>query len=70
MDEKISVFVEQKKEGQLLHLLMENQIDMLMEIFLASSLPQFEKERVCKRVEEMKLALKAAEKAEDKNENA
>ena len=37
---------------------------MLLEIFLASSLPQFEKDRVCKKVEEMKRSLNATDETE------
>lgn len=61
LDQKISTVCTQKKEKEALYELMHGQIDMLLEIFLASSLPQFEKDRVCKRVEEMKRSLKAAE---------
>ncbi len=57
LDEKISSFGDQQKETRLLHETMKGQIEMLQEIFLVSSLPQFEKDRVCKRVEEMKRAL-------------
>ena len=70
IDEKISSFGDQKKETQLLHEVMKGQIEMLQEIFLVSSLPQFEKERICKRVEEMnrtlqKIAPVEAEHAEE-----
>ena len=64
MDEKISAVCMQKKEKEVMRELMHGQIDMLLEIFLASSLPQFEKDRVCKKVEEMKRSLKAAESLE------
>ena len=64
LDEKISAVCMQKKEKEVMRELMHGQIDMLLEIFLASSLPQFEKDRVCKKVEEMKRSLKAAESLE------
>lgn len=64
LDEKISSVCAEKKEKKELCELMRGQIDMLLEIFLASSLPQFEKDRVCKKVEEMKRSLKAAESLE------
>ena len=48
----------------MLHELMLGQVEMLQEIFLVSSLPQFEKDRICKRVEEMKHELKKIAPAE------
>lgn len=56
-EEKISMLDDQKKENEKLGILMNAQVDLLLDVFLSSSLPQFEKERVCKRAEEMKAAL-------------
>ena len=64
LDEKISAVCMQKKEKEVMRELMHGQIDMLLEIFLASSLPQFEKDRVCKKVEEMKRSLNATDETE------
>ena len=69
LDEKISSFGDQKAESAILHELMLGQVEMLQEIFLVSSLPQFEKDRICKRVEGMRnelnrLALPEASHAE------
>ena len=65
LDEKIELIGDQKEESRLLHELMNGQIDMLLEIFLASSLPQFEKDRVSKHVEKMRLALRSDERTEE-----
>ena len=64
LEEKIAVTCSEKKEKKELCELMRGQVDMLLEIFLASSLPQFEKDRVCKKVEEMKQSIRAAENEE------
>ena len=64
LDEKISAVCMQKKEKEVMRELMHGQIDMLLEIFLASSLPQFEKDRVCKKVEELKRSLNATDETE------
>jgi hypothetical protein len=64
LDEKISAVCMQKKEKEVMRELMHGQIDMLLEIFLASSLPQFEKDRVCKKVEEMKRSLSVTDETE------
>ena len=65
LDEKIGLLGDQKEENRLLHELMNGQVDMLLEIFLASSLPQFEKDRVSRQVEKMKLALLTGEHTEE-----
>lgn len=64
LNKKISEFGDQKAEALMLHELMLGQVEMLQEIFLVSSLPQFEKDRICKRVEEMKRDLKRIAPAE------
>ncbi len=57
IETKLDAFGDQKGEIEKLHLLMEGQVDMLRDIFLSSALPQFEKDRVFGRVEEMKATL-------------
>ena len=64
LNEKVSSLGDQKAEALMLHELMLGQVEMLQEIFLVSSLPQFEKDRICKRVEEMKHELKKIAPAE------
>ena len=64
LNEKVSSLGDQKTEALMLHELMLGQVEMLQEIFLVSSLPQFEKDRICKRVEEMKHELKKIAPAE------
>lgn len=59
VEERIAALGDQKTETEILRELMRGQVDMLYDIFLCSSLPQFEKDRVGKRVEEMKRLLEA-----------
>lgn len=59
VEEKIAALGDHKTESEILRELMRGQVDMLYDIFLSSSLPQFEKDRVGKRVEEMKRLLEA-----------
>lgn len=59
VEEQIDALKAEKDSCEVLKALMRGQVDMLYDIFLCSSLPQFEKERVGKRVEEMKLLLQA-----------
>ncbi len=59
VEERIAALGDQKTESEILRELMRGQVDMLYDIFLSSSLPQFEKDRVGKRVEEMKRLLEA-----------
>lgn len=61
IEDKLDDASMQKSEGERLRLLMEGQVELLSDIFLSSSLPQFEKERVCKRVEQMRAALRSTE---------
>ena len=63
--QRLDLFEEQKKEGESLRLLLEGQVDMLCDIFLSSALPQFEKDRVFGRVEEMKAVLHRSTEVED-----
>ena len=44
-------------ENAKLRIIMSAQVDMLYDIFVCSSLPEFQKERVCERIKEMKEAL-------------
>jgi hypothetical protein len=57
VEERLSILDDQKNENEIFKELLRGQVDMLYDIFLSSSLPQFEKDRVGKRVEEMKQAL-------------
>ena len=60
VESQIDAIKTKKEESEIFRELMRGQVDMLYDIFLCSSLPQFEKERVGKRVEEMKLLLEAS----------
>lgn len=70
IEQKLSAVSEQKEEGERLRLLMEGQVELLCDVFLSSSLPQFEKERVCNRVEQMKRALRQEAPAKGGDGNA
>lgn len=70
IEQRMSAVSDQKGEGERLRLLMEGQVELLCDIFLSSSLPQFEKERVCKRVEEMKRVLRQKDSAQGGKGNA
>ena len=57
VEQKLIDLGDQKSENEIFRTLLRGQVDMLYDIFLSSSLPQFEKDRVGKRVEEMRLML-------------
>ena len=57
VEKRLAILDDQKNENEIFKELLRGQVDMLYDIFLSSSLPQFEKDRVGKRVEEMKKAL-------------
>ncbi len=64
IEKRLDALGDQKSESERLRLLMSGQVEMLRDIFLSSALPQFEKDRVCKRVEEMKAALQRSDRGD------
>lgn len=57
VEQQLDALGDQKTESEVFREILRGQVDMLYDIFLSSSLPQFEKDRVGKRVEEMRKAL-------------
>ena len=49
--------IEEGNEGKILNTVMRSQVDMLYEIFMSSSLPQYQKEVVGERISEMRKSL-------------
>jgi hypothetical protein len=60
IEQKLSFIEAKAKENEQTKAVLEGQMDMLCEVFLSSSLPQFEKDRVSQRLERMKRALHPA----------
>lgn len=67
VEEKLAALGDQKSESEIFKELIRGQVDMLYDIFLTSSLPQFEKDRVGKRVEEMRRMLEKRAVGEESN---
>ena len=65
IEQRLDALGDQKNENEIFRELMRGQVDMLYDIFLSSSLPQFEKDRVGKRVEQMKQMLAQKTEGED-----
>lgn len=57
LEAKLPAAEEQKEERRVLTEAVAGQIDLLAEVFLASSLPQYEKDRIAARAEAMKRAV-------------
>jgi hypothetical protein len=65
LTEKLEGMEGEKKSAEKLSLLMNSQIDMLYEIFMQSSLPQYSKDAIGEKVAALKRELKDGEKANE-----
>ena len=65
IEKKLAALESNAKENGQTRTVLTGQLDMLCDIFLSSSLPQFEKDRVSQRIERMKRELNAAADGED-----
>ena len=65
LTEKLEGMEWEKKSAEKLSLLMNSQIDMLYEIFMQSSLPQYSKDAIGEKVAALKKELKDGEKANE-----
>ena len=61
MDEKLTALEKNGSRAKATEYIMNTQIDMLYELFMASGIPQFQKEAVAERVKIMKEAIRTNE---------
>ena len=61
---ELSVYEEALAERESMKIILSSQIDMLYSIFMASSLPQFEKEEIGNKIARMREELNSYEKSE------
>ena len=61
---RLSASEEYAAEGERAHLIIEAQVDMLYEIFMTSSLPQYTKDQVGERIADMRRSLAGAREGE------
>lgn len=69
IENRLAVLDEQTVKGETTNTLLRGQLDMLLDIFLCSSLPQFEKDRVSQRAEQLKRLLEKESRADGGNES-
>ena len=67
IEQKISKLGDRMEETEQIKAVLEGQMDMLYDVFLSSSLPEFEKERVSLRMEKMKQALRTSQSGGEGN---
>ncbi len=59
IEKKLSSFERIANDGEQTKAALLGQMDMLCDVFLSSSLPQFEKDRISQKIEKMKQAIRA-----------
>ena len=64
LSDKLRSANETAAENERARILMESQVDLLYEIFMTSSLPQYAKDQVGERIAKMRAELQGAEKSE------